>query len=157
MKRYIRAYKDYPNGKYSWGSPELEAKVQEHVQTLQERYPNATVQAFNSIIYVISPEIGVDMYVVDEWGHCGKLYGGFFDYVQDYLKDGGDINLVTFTDDAGNVYTPYKNRKSINVTFPNGSSIDMPRGKAETLYLHTNKQGFYNDSYKGTPLYLGDK
>jgi hypothetical protein len=157
MYRYIKSsYFEKPHP-YPYGSQEFKDIVQEHVKHLSDKYSDATIQNFNGIIYVISPKIGVDMYVVDEWGHCGKLYGGFFDYVQDYLKDGGDINLVTFTDDAGNVYTPYKNRKSINVTFPNGSSVDLPRGKAETLYLHTNKQGFYNDSYKGTPLYLGDK
>ena len=147
MKRYVRAYHDYPKGKYPWGSPELKAKVQEHVQKLQEEYSDATVQAFNSTIYVISPEVGAAMFVVDEWGHCGKIYGGFFDYVQDYLKDGGDINLVTFTDKLGNVYTPYKNRKSINVTFPNGSSIDMSRDKAAGLYLKSNQQGIYSPNF----------
>lgn len=154
MKRYIRAYKDYPNGKYPWGSPELKDKVQEHMQNLQEEYSDATVQAFNSIIYVISPEVGVSMFVVDEWGHCGKIYGGFFDYVQDYLKDGGDINLVTFTDKLGNVYTPYKNRKSINVTFPNGSSVDMSRDKAAGLYLKSNQQGIYSPNFwkKSNPI-----
>lgn len=149
MKRYIRAYHDYPQPKYSWGSPERENRLQECAAELQQKYPDATVQTLRSCIYVISPKIGVDMYVVDDWGHCGKIYGGFFDYVQDYLKDGGDISLVTFTDKAGNVYTPYKNRKSINVTFPNGSSIDMPRGKAETLYLQTNKQGIFSPNFWG--------
>ena len=92
------------------------------------------MQAFGGTIYVISPDVVVDMYVVDEWGHCGIIYGGMFEFVQDYLKDGGDINLVTFTDKLGNVYKPYPNRKSINVTFPNGSSIDLSRNKAEILY-----------------------
>ena len=137
MKRYISSSYWSVKKPYPWGSPEHETKVQECVDELQRKYPDATVQALRSCIYVISPEVGVNMYVVDDWGHCGKIYGGFFDFVQDYLKDGGDINLVTFTDKAGNVYTPYKNRKSINVTFPNGSSVDMPRGKAETLYLQT--------------------
>ena len=150
MKRYIRAYHDYPQPKYPWGSPERENRLQECAAKLQQKYPDATVQILRSCIYVISPEIGVEMYVVNDWGHCGILYGGIFDYVQDYLKDGGDINLVTFTDNADNVYTPYKNRKSINVTFPNGSSIDMPRGKAAELYLKTNKQGIYNPNFWGS-------
>lgn len=133
MKRYVKAY-DYPQPKYPWGSPERRAKCEEHAKELEKKYPGATVQILGSVIYVISPEVGVDMYVVDDWGHCGKIYGGFFDYVQDYLKDGGDISLVTFTDKLGNVYTPYKNRKSINVTFPNGASMDLSRNKAEILY-----------------------
>lgn len=149
MKRYIRAYKDDGQHPYPYGSEKFEARVAECADKLSDKYPGATVQHFGGIIYVISPEIGVDMYVVDDWGHYGIIYGGFFDYVQDYLKDGGDINLVTFEDAAGNVYTPYKNRKSINVTFPNGVSVDMPRGKAETLYLQTNKQGIYNPDFWG--------
>lgn len=149
MKRYIRAYKDDGQHPYPYGSEKFEARVAECVDKLSDKYPGATVQNFGGTIYVISPEIGVDMYAVDDWGHCGKIYGGFFDYVQDYLKDGGDIDFVTFEDAAGNVYTPYKNRKSINVTFPNGSSVDMPRGKAETLYLQTNKQGIYNPDFWG--------
>lgn len=149
MKRYIKAYKDDGQHPYPYGSKEFEDRVAECAEQVAERYPGATIQTFGGIIYVISPEVGVDMYVVDDWGHCGIIYGGFFDFVQDYLKDGGDIELVTFTDNAGNVYTPYKNRKSINVTFPNGSSIDMPRGKAETLYLKTNEQGIYNPNFWG--------
>lgn len=134
MKRYVRAYQNFPQPKYPWGSPEREARVQECADELQKKYPGATIQALRSCIYVISPEIGVDMYVVDDWGHCGIIYGGMFEFVQDYLKDGGDINLVTFTDKLGNVYKPYPNRKSINVTFPNGSSMDLSRNKAEILY-----------------------
>lgn len=134
MKRYVRAYQNFPQPKYPWGSPEREARVQECANELQKKYPDATVQALRSFVYVISPEVVVDMYVVDDWGHCGKIYGGLFDFVQDYLKDGGDIDLVTFTDKLGNVYTPYPNRKSINVTFPNGSSMDLSRNKAEILY-----------------------
>ena len=149
MKRYIKAYHDYPQPKYPWGSPERQARCEECAKELEKRYPGATIQIFNNTIYVISSEIGVNMYIVDDWGHCGIIYGGFFDFVQDYLKDGGDINLVTFTDKAGNVYTPYKNRKSINVTFPNGSSVDMPRSKAETLYLKTNKQGIFSPNFWG--------
>ena len=139
MYRYIRAYKDYPNGKYPYGSQEFKNIVQEHVQNIKNKYPDATVQAFGGTIYVISPDVVVDMYVVDEWGHCGFIYGDLFEFVQDYLKDGGDINLVTFTDKLGNVYTPYKNRKSINVTFPNGSSVDLPRGKAANMYWQNNQ------------------
>jgi len=133
MKRYIRS------SKYPWGSPERQAKCEEHAEALAKKYPDADIQILRSTIYVISPEIGVDMYVVDDWGHCGIIYGGFFDFVQDYLKDGGDIEKVTFTDKVGNVYTPYKNRKSINVTFPNGSSMDFSRDKAEALYFQSNK------------------
>lgn len=134
MKRYVKAYSQYPQPKYPWGSPERQAKCEEYAKELEKKYPEATVQTLRSMIYVISPEGGVDMYVVDDWGHCGRIYGGFFEFVQDYLKDGGDINLVTFTDKLGNVYTPYKNRKSINVTFPNGTSVDLSRNKAEILY-----------------------
>lgn len=134
MKRYVRAYHDYPKGKYPWGSPERKAKCEEYARELEKKYPEATVQILGSIIYVISPKIGVDMYVVDDWGHCGKIYGGMFEFIPDYLKDGGDIDLVTFTDKAGNVYRPYPNRKSINVTFPNGTSMDLSRNKAEILY-----------------------
>lgn len=148
MKRYVKAYKN-TQSPYPYGSPEFKELVEEYVKELQEKYPDATVQSFRGTIYVISPEVGVDMKVVDEWGHCGHIYGGIFDFVQDYLKDGGDINLVTFTDKAGNVYTPYKNRKSINVTFPNGSSIDMTRDKAAGLYLKSNKQGIYNPNFWG--------
>lgn len=146
MKRYIRVNAS-TSAKYPWGSPERKARVQECADDLSNKYPDATVQPIGSIIYVISPEVGVNMYVVDDWGHCGVLYGGFFDHVQDYLKDGGDISLVTFTDKAGNVYTPYKNRKSINVTFPNGSSLDLNRDKAAGLYLKTNQQGMYDPKF----------
>lgn len=148
MKRYVKAYQE-TKAPYPWGSPERQQRVQECAEAISSKYPNATVQTFRSTIYAISPEIGVEMYVVNDWGKCGILYGGFFDYVQDYLKDGGDINLVTFTDKAGNVYTPYKNRKSINVTFPNGSSIDMNRNQAAGLYLKSNKQGIYDPNFWG--------
>ena len=134
MKRYVRAYQNYKQPKYPWGSPERQARCEECAKELEKRYPGATIQILNSTIYVISPEIGVDMFIVDDWGHCGILYGGMFEFVQDYLKDGGDINLVTFTDKLGNVYKPYPNRKSINVTFPNGASMDLSRNKAEILY-----------------------
>ena len=140
MKRYVRAYNNYPQPKYPWGSPERQARCEECVKELEKKYPGADVQILRSTIYVISPEIGVDMYVVDDWGHCGIIYGGMFDFVQDYLKDGGDIDLVTFTDKLGNVYKPYPNRKSINVTFPNGSSMDLSRNKAEALYRQSNKR-----------------
>ena len=140
MYRYIKSsYFENPHP-YPYGSQEFKNIVQEHVEHLSDRYPDATIQNFNGIIYVISPKIGVDMYVVDDWGHCG---------ITDFLKDGGDINLVTFTDKLGNVYTPYKNRKSINVTFPNGSSIDLPRGKAESMYLQNNNQGIYDPNFWG--------
>lgn len=148
MKRYVKAY-DYPQPKYPWGSSERRAKCEEHAKELEKKYPGATVQILGSIIYVISPDIGVEMYVVNDWGHCGILYGGFFDHVYDYLQDGGNIEDATFTDKLGNVYTPYKNRKSINVTFPNGSSIDLPRNKAAAMYLQNNKQGLYSPTFWG--------
>ena len=134
MKKYIRSSYFPPEVPYPWGSPERKAKCEEHARELEQKYPGATVQVLGSVIYVISPKIGVDMYVVDDWGHCGIIYGGMFEFVQDYLKDGGDIDLVTFTDKLGNVYKPYSNRKSINVTFPNGASMDLSRNKAEILY-----------------------
>ena len=140
MKRYVRAYQNYPQPKYPWGSSERQARCEECAKELEKRYPGATIQILNSTIYVISPEIGVDMFVVDDWGHCGILYGGMFEFIPDYLKDGGDIDLVTFTDKLGNVYRPYPNRKSIYVTFPNGSSMDFSRNKAEALYWQSNKQ-----------------
>ena len=134
MKKYVRSSYFPPEVPYPWGSPERKAICEEHARELEKKYPGATVQILGSIIYVISPKIGVDMYVVNDWGHCGIIYGGMFEFIPDYLKDGGDIDLVTFTDKLGNVYRPYPNRKSINVTFPNGSSMDLSRNKAEILY-----------------------
>ena len=149
MKRYVRSSYWPVKKPYPYDSSEYDAKIQEHIEHLSKKYPHATIQNFGGIIYAISPEIGVDMYVVDEWGHCGIVYGSLWEYVTDFLKDGGDINLVTFTDKLGNVYTPYKNRKSINVTFPNGSSIDLARGKAESMYLQNNNQGIYDPNFWG--------
>lgn len=148
MYRYVKST-DYVKHPYPWGSSEYTAKVSECVDKLSNKYPGANIQNFNGIIYVIEQDGNVDMYVVDDWGHCGIVYGSLWEYVTDFLKDGGDINLVTFTDKLGNVYTPYKNRKSINVTFPNGSSIDMPRGKAESMYLQNNEQGIYDPNFWG--------
>ena len=139
MKRYIRSA-DTQKAPYQWSSPEMKARVAECVANLERKYPNATVVPLrNSMIYVIHDYGQVEEFVVDAWGHCGKIYGGLWEYVKDFLDDGGDINLVTFTDKLGNVYTPYKGRRSFNVTFTDGSSVDMSRGKAETLFSQNNK------------------
>jgi hypothetical protein len=122
------------------GSKEYEDRVAECVEKLTVDDPELrAVVNFGGIIYRIWEYGSVEQYVVDEWGKCGILYGGLWEHSQEFLKDGGDVDLVTFTDKLGNTYTPYKNRKSIKVTTPNGAEFDLQRGKAENMFMSYNK------------------
>lgn len=144
MKRYIRGSGYIMSKKpYPYGSTEYDERVQECIDKMPKFDNVRDIVNFNGVIFQISENGFVQMSVVDEWGHWGRIYGSMWEYAQNFLKYGGDIELVTFTDDKGNTYTPYKNRKSIHVTFADGSEVDLPRGKAENLFRNNTSTSGY--------------
>lgn len=141
MKRYIySSYYDKPHP-YPYGSEEYLNRVEECMKTIPTYDDTRAVVNLGGTIYVIGNNGFVDQWVVDDWGHCGHIYnGGMWAASQDFLRDGGDIDLVTFTDKQGVVYTPQKSKKRILVTTPDGSEFELNRGQAENMFMSNNRK-----------------
>lgn len=144
MKRYIRSgidWSQYGNRPYPYDSDKYRERVEESIEKIRQREEGygsniRDIVEFNGVIFVIFERPDVDMYVVDDWGHCGQVYDDPWESMQKFVKYGGDINLVTYTDSAGYTYAPIKNRKSILVTAPDGRQMTLPRAQVEGMYAY---------------------
>ena len=152
MKRYIRSDNwRYDSGAYPHNSPQYIERLQSYMNDIPTDRNERARELLKGFVYQIFDDGCINLWFLTGNGRLDKNPGGVFEHSQQYLQAGGNIDLVTFTDDDGNVYTPYKDRKSINVTFTDGTSVDMTRSKAATLFAQTNKMGIYNPDYFKTP------
>lgn len=119
--------------RFRFGSAEFNDYVQQCADELPTVPNERATEVINGVIYKISNNNFIDVYVVDSaWGNCRRYYvGSLFEAASMYVDDGGDIDLVTFTDEFGNTYAPIKKRKSVLVTTPEGAEFTLNRGKAE--------------------------
>lgn len=134
LKLYIESYQSH-EPVFKFGSPEFNAHVQQCADKLPAIPNERATEIIDGIIYQISDNNFIDVWVVDSaWGNCKRYYiGSLFEAASMYVDDGGDIDLVTFTDKSGNTYAPIKKRKSVLVTTPEGAEFTVNRGKAENM------------------------
>lgn len=118
---------------FSYGTSEFNDYVRECADKLPEVPNERDTVIIRNTIYKISNNAFIDVYVVDaNWGRCGRYYvGSLYDAVEMFLKDGGDVSLVTFTDAEGNTYTPNKKNRKILVTTTTGDEFYVSRAEAE--------------------------
>lgn len=124
---------DYHEPKFRWNSPEFKEYVQQCADKLPEIPNERTTVIIDNAIYQISNNAMVWIYVVDaNWGSCKRYYaGGVFESASEFVDNGGDVDLVTFEDKAGNTYSPIKKRKSVLMRTPDGQEFKINRGQAE--------------------------